>query len=456
MPNSISLKVEGTKKQRKSTMEISEELLHQLPKSIDHFFPKFQSSLRQVKDYREGISYSLPEILMCGISMYTLREGSRNALNNDRTNPNFRRNYEKLFWGMKLPHMDTVDDVFRQIEPEELEAVKVKMIRSLTEKKVLHNYRLLGKYFIVAIDATGVMSFNEKHCDKCLRKTSKNGKTSWFHNVLEAKLVTPTGLSISLATEWVENAARGYDKQDCERKAFERLAKKLKRYFPRLPICILGDGLYPNKKFFKICRSNNWEYILVLKDGNLPTLWKEVKLLLPLNKENREKVTRIGKGKEITTEYRWINDIDHGGYIQNWIKSKETIKSKDEEETKVFVHISSIKITKKTSVAISFTGRLRWKIENEGFNEQKNNGYSLEHKYSEVSLTASKNYYQSLQIASIINQLLEQGQKLKRYIGQKITIRNIWKNLLALLLYGEVDEEKIIDLLNRRMQIRLE
>lgn len=53
---------------------------------------------------------------------------------------------------------------------------------------------------------------------------------------------------------------------------------------------------------------------------------------------------------------------------------------------------------------------MRWKIENEGFNEQKNNGYELEHKYSEVSLRAAKNYYQCLQIACIINQLLVKGQ----------------------------------------------
>ncbi|MGD8781662.1 MAG: hypothetical protein PVH88_22185 [Ignavibacteria bacterium] len=44
------------------------------------------------------------------------RTGSRNALNNDRENDEFVRNYEKLL-GMKLPHMDTVDDLFRVISP---------------------------------------------------------------------------------------------------------------------------------------------------------------------------------------------------------------------------------------------------------------------------------------------------------------------------------------------------
>ena len=112
-----------------------------------------------------------------------------------------------------------------------------------------------------------------------------------------------------------------------------------------------------------------------------------------------------------------------------------------------------MKVDKKKAAQIIASGRLRWKIENKGFNEQKNGGYGLGHKYSEVSLTAAKNYYQSLQIASIINQLLELGEKLKE---RGITIKHIWKNLLAFMLYGKIDEDVIADSLKKRIQIRLE
>ena len=71
--------------------------------------------------------------------------------------------------------------------------------------------------------------------------------------------------------------------------------------------------------------------------------------------------------------------------------------------------ITSLAINEKTVAQISQSGRLRWKIQNVGFNDQKNNGYRLEHKYSEVSLTATKNYYQALQIAHRINQLVVLG-----------------------------------------------
>ena len=45
-----------------------------------------------------------------------------------------------------------------------------------------------------------------------------------------------------------------------------------------------------------------------------------------------------------------------------------------------FVHLPNLTVTATTVVKLSRTGRLRWKIENEGFNTQKYLGYGLEHK----------------------------------------------------------------------------
>ena len=49
------------------------------------------------------------------------------------------------------------------------------------------------------------MTVSEGHCEHVLKRTSeKSGKTTYFHNVAEAKLVTENGFSISPATERVE------------------------------------------------------------------------------------------------------------------------------------------------------------------------------------------------------------------------------------------------------------
>lgn len=456
MSYSTSLNNKDTKTEQYKLEKITEDLVHYFPKTIKHFFPNFKKSLRKIEDYRKRSDYELSEIIMAAISMFLFKKDSRNAYNNERNNSKFISNYEELF-NMSLPHMDTVDDVFRVINPEELEKFKVSMVQELLEKKTLHKWRLNGKYFVVAVDGTGVMSFgNKRHCKKCLVKTYESGKKYYFHNVLEAKLVLPNGLVISLATEWIENDSDYYDKQDCELKAFKRLSVKLKKYFPRLPICIVGDGLYPNKPVFDICKQNKWEYVITLKDGNLPSVWEEVKLLSPISTDNKLKIKSTKPKKEISTTHQWINEIDYKGDKLNWIKTEETITTEKGRTTKQFVYVSSFKINEKNVTQVDQVGRLRWKIENEGFNQQKNGGYNLKHLFSEVSLNASKNYYQSLQIAHMINQLLELGQKLKSYIKKKITIKHLWTELLAFLKYGSVDRDYLKVLLNTKNQIRLE
>lgn len=93
---------------------------------------------------------------------------------------------------------------------------------------------------------------------------------AWFQYVLETKLATPSGLAISLASKSVVNqTGRNYEKQDCELKALERLAEKIKAFFPRLPVCILADGLYPNSTVFDNCLAYGWKFIITLKDKAL-------------------------------------------------------------------------------------------------------------------------------------------------------------------------------------------
>ena len=73
-------------------------------------------------------------------------------------------------------------------------------------------------------------------------------------------------------------------------------------------------------------------------------------------------------------------------------------------------------------------GRYRWKVENEGFNRQKNSGLNLEHVYS-IDPEKWKAYYLLLQIAFLLLQLLERGSLLRRLaaeVGRPVwTIRSM-------------------------------
>ena len=140
---------------------------------------------------------------------------------------------------------------------------------------------------------------------------------------MEAKLICCNGFSISVATEWIENYESDYEKQDCERKAFKRLEKRLKKLYPRLPICITADGLYPNEPFFNICKNNNWSFVVTFEDGNLPSVWKKVEQLKPTTYDNKYSQVIEENGKKIQHHYCWINGIDYRGNQLNYIECEE-------------------------------------------------------------------------------------------------------------------------------------
>jgi hypothetical protein len=279
--------------------------------------------------------------------------------------------------------------------------------------------------------------------------------------VLEAKLVTESGFSISLGTEWIVNEdGKFYDKQDCEQKAFKRLVKKLKKYFPRLPVCVVADGLYANAPVMEICEDMDWKYIITLKDGNLTNLQDCLKDDPPAKDNSFTYYPPCSTaGTTICQEYYWVEDLIHKGHRLHYLQCKETVsKSKnDDGQPTNFVRITNMDVNAKTIKNISKAGRLRWKIENEGFNEEKNNGYAMQHRYARNDFNAFQSWYQCLLIAHLLNQLTEHSSVvqdlLKRY--KKLTIKYLWEELLGAVKYGKLCDQTLQSIDNKKHQIRL-
>ena len=106
-------------------------------------------------------------------------------------------------------------------------------------------------------------------------------------------------------------------------------------------------------------------------------------------------------------------------------------------ETSCFEYVTNIKPDENNVRAIGYGGRLRWKIENEGFNTQKCGNYKLEHKYCRKSYNGLKNYYTLLQIAHAINQLIEKGKSVRAILKlrPKETLNNLWNKLKHYMIF---------------------
>jgi hypothetical protein len=87
--------------------------------------------------------------------------------------------------------------------------------------------------------------------------------------------------------------------------------------------------------------------------------------------------------------------------------------------------------------AIAFSGRQRWKIENEGFNTQKCSDYQMEHKFCLKSYNGLKNYYTLLQIAHANNQFVEKGKCITAILKlrPKETLRNLWDMMKHYIIF---------------------
>ncbi|MGN9146380.1 hypothetical protein ACTNAO_06555 [Clostridium sp. HCP1S3_C6] len=129
----------------------------------------------------------------------------------------------------------------------------------------------------------GLQKKNDNYLERCYNRGTAEEYTRYHRSVLEAKIYFGNSLIASIATEPIENDAEYSTKklsdeeikQDCESKAFLRLSQKLKKAYPRLPICILADGLYVSEKVINRCKEYNWDYIIRYKEGSAPSIAQE-------------------------------------------------------------------------------------------------------------------------------------------------------------------------------------
>ena len=268
------------KRELKKEIEIFSDVVN----IIKQYFPQLTDKFEKLTDTRHQsyVEYQMSVItvtrllgLICGIkSMKSTTE----KFNTDETIKNIANilNVELD----EIPHYDTINNVFEKLDIDELRKIQKYMAYRLIRSKMFDKYRYKGKFFQIVIDGTGIVSFKEKHCDHCLKKTYNKGKsdeyTIYYHYVLEAKLVVGD-IVISIDSEFVENEDENVEKQDCELNAFYRMAKRIKKEYPKLPIIISGDALYACQPVIDVCKENKWEYILRLKEERIKTLGEEIR-----------------------------------------------------------------------------------------------------------------------------------------------------------------------------------
>ena len=377
----------------------------QLLALVHHCFPALNRWFDALPDPRrqDMCVYLSRHIWWQILLTFLLRNGSRNAFDGDRNSGQFPENMLQLCaqeWDTGLlGERRTVtcsENAKKQASRVPVSAVaqiSVAMVRCLMKMRLLDSARLFDRWWMIAIDGTLQDRGRE----------TPHGEARYRYTV-EAKLVGPEGTMFSLMTEFMDMKDPIRDKEDCELNAFRRLAKRLHKEFPKLPICLLMDGLYPVQSVFDLSKLHGWKFIITLKEGRQPTAWDEAVQTTMLSPGNMLQCCRKGEDGPVEQTLRWTNQVPFGEHTLHVLFSGEI----SPVAATLWCWVTNFDFSAKHVQAIANQGgRARNGIENV-FNVEKNGGFGLEHAFC-VNPTASQNFHLMMQVAHTLGQLLVNG-----------------------------------------------
>lgn len=357
-----------------------------------------------------SIRHKATVLMVFALFLFVFGYTSRREGNRELTRPIFWDLIQEVFPEVdSIPHLDTVNRFLESVDPAELEQILLQ-----TVKRLLRSGRLVAllveKHYVIAVDGTQKLSRNWIWAEQALHR--HHGETaSYSAYALEACLVGPQGVSLPVLTEFCENTPgeEEFVKQDNEFKACKRLLQRLHKAFPKMRMMVVGDGLYPNGPFMALCRQLKLDFMLVLPQNSLPTVWEEVEGLRKLDKDQ----TRRHTWGDRQQEFWWVNQI---GYdfkesagsrrrIQlHVVGCTETWQGDGEQKETHWAWVSSRMLTANNVVnRCNRAARRRWDIE-EYILMEKHGGYQYEHAFS-LDWTAMKNWHTMMHLGHLLNTL---------------------------------------------------
>lgn len=430
--------------------------------------PVLLKRLSKIEDPRnpKKIKHKLSALMIYGILTFVFQMSSCREANREMTRPMFWQNLKFFFPEIDLPHHDTIKRLLSDIDVSQIEDIQVELVRQMIRKKKFRRY-LINECYPIAIDGTGKLKRDWLWDEECLERNIKkeDGVHPQYHvYVLEANLAFHGGMSIPFMSEFLSytQGDTGNDKQDCELKAFYRLAVRLKQAFPALRIMILLDGLYDKGPVVEVCRNNKWQFMVVLQDGTMPTVIREFEMLSGLEEKNRYRCT-WGNRRQL---FKWANHIEYSfgsngkkKQTLHVVECKESWQEVDKvtaeriEKSSRHVWLSSEPLTRwNLHERCNLGARSRWNIET-GILVEKHHGYQYEHCFS-YNWKAMKGYHYLMRIGHMLNVLAQYSERFAKII-KDTGVRGLIRFIRDTMANPWLDEGWLMERLAAPFQLRL-
>jgi len=368
------------------------------------------------------VKHGLTTLIIYGMLCFVLQISSRREANDVLTLPQLQENLLTLFPELdSLPHADTLFRLLRDRGEtvQEIEQAMIDLVQKLIRQKKFRRF-LINNCYPIALDGSRKTTFTGLWSDALLQQRISGSEEQgdaqyqYYIYVLEASLCLHNGMVIPLMSEFLDFREGDGDrnKQDCEMRAFHRLAERIKKTFPRLPIMMLLDGLYANGPVIERCLSYHWQFMIVLKDGSLPSVWDEYHGLRSLERNNEHRQEWHGRQQH----FRWVNGIRYDYATNNskhltlnvvvchetWQELNKNAQEVTGESKHAWLSSRPLRADN-VHERCNLGGRHRWGIE-AGFLVEKHQGYQYEHSFAQ-SWNAMRGYHYLMRLGHLLNTL---------------------------------------------------
>jgi hypothetical protein len=406
-------------------------------------------SLEAMPEHRKGrnIQYTLKDAGLSAFSVFYLQAPSFLAHQKLMKQKEGRDNAQSLFGIEKIPSDQHIRNLLDPVAPDNLREPFWDIYHLAQASGHLDNYRHVAGTYLCSMDGTWYFSSETIHCPNCTVYEHQD-RTLYAHLVMAAVLSAPGQPHVlALEPEFIM-PQDGHDKQDCEQQAIKRWVKRNAERFEPWSVTVLADDLHSHQPLCEVLVENKFHFILTCKPESHATLYQELELLTKVEGAHQTHTLRRWKrGHYEQWRYHWVNDVPlrTGKDVLrvNWCEV--TVVREDTGE-RVYHNawITLHELTANSVEDVADAGRARWKVENEGFNVLKNQGYAFEHNFGHGNQHLSAVLLTMLFLAFLFHSVLHLTctayQAIRQALGARREFFNHVRTLTCYLYFPNWDE----------------
>jgi hypothetical protein len=440
------------------TGEEESEMMGRYAALLRALLPGAVAKLSRIEDPRDQnrIEHSLPVLMLFGILMFLSHCKSRREANRDLARGSLLSLVGEFVPGAAdMPHADTLARLLKDVGTDSIDRHYEGLVEVFIQSS---QFRELNPgRFLVAVDGTQKFALRYPWDARALsRNAGDEEKERHCAYALESVLILENGMLLPLLTEILENPAEGGGgagapaaerkteaseqaaKQDCETKAFHRLAQRLEKMLGKGRVTVVLDGIYASGPVVSRCQSYGWGYMIVLKKDSLKTVWEDFNGLQRIEKEN----ALLAQWGERGQAYRWSNGLEYtyGGNhkkltlnvvtcTETWEEAHPRSGGKPKAMVAEYAWLSSECLDKGNVFRLcTKVARARWRIEN-GFLVEKHQGYQYSHRYS-YNWDVMKGFHYLMKFGIFLNVFITHCESVALYVsaeGIRGFVKRVWE-----------------------------